>query len=104
MAQFQNESVHFSARNSLSDGRNAAIMPPTTNEPALPTAGKRSRQMSIDSLNASRPRINSFPVPPLPRDETADEEFFDAECKLLCRRTAPSGDILVELADDSDAR
>ena len=43
---------------------------------------KRSRQMSIDNLNANRPRINSFPVPPLPREETPDDEYFDAECKL----------------------
>lgn len=87
MAQFQNENIRLSLSNpSSNDTKNASSLTCPTNEIAndinQPLANKRSRQMSIDNINASRPRINSFPVPPLPRDETADDEFFDAECKF----------------------
>lgn len=83
MANFQ--TVHLS----VSHAENI-----NTNPTALPTASslsvhdihptlsvKHSQQTSIDNLNANRSRINSFPVPPLPRDETPDDEYFDAECK-----------------------
>lgn len=73
MAQFENETTDENDRT-----RNATEL---TNDINQPLITKRSRQMSIDNINASRPRINSFPIPPLPKDETTDDEFFDAECK-----------------------
>jgi hypothetical protein len=78
MAQFQNENILLSITNENLIKSNELI-----NDINPPLTLKRSRQMSIDNINASRPRINSFPVPPLPRDETADDEFFDAECKII---------------------
>ncbi|CAF1223857.1 unnamed protein product, partial [Didymodactylos carnosus] len=47
-----------------------------------PLSLRRNRQLSIDNLNSSRPRINSFPVPVLPREEHDDDEFFDAESHI----------------------
>ncbi|CAF4782249.1 unnamed protein product, partial [Rotaria magnacalcarata] len=52
------------------------------NELNQPLSSIRNRQLSIDNINANRSRINTFPIPPLPRDETGDDEYFDAECKL----------------------
>ena len=82
MAQFQNE--HSLLRNSLSHNETGPnLVDPNSNtdeiNPAL--TNKRNRQMSIDNINANRSRINSFPVPPLPREETPDDEYFDAECE-----------------------
>jgi hypothetical protein len=84
MAQFQNESIRLSVTNILSDNDDSNTGNDTTNDMNQTLITKRVRQMSIDNINASRPRINSFPVPPLPRDETPDDEFFDAECKNIC--------------------
>jgi hypothetical protein len=81
MAQFQNENIHLSLANSLCENDNSTKANESTNDINQPLGYRRSRQMSIDNINASRPRINSFPVPPLPRDETPDDEFFDAACK-----------------------
>ncbi len=81
MAQFQNENIRLSSANIFSDNDDSTNANETTNDMNPTLTIKRTRQMSIDNINASRPRINSFPVPPLPRDETADDEFFDAECK-----------------------
>lgn len=87
MAQFQNENIRLSLSNpTCNETKNSSSLVASTNEITndinQTLANKRTRQMSIDNINASRPRINSFPVPPLPRDETADDEFFDAECKF----------------------
>ena len=77
MAQFQNQDGRLTINeNNNETNENSST---TINEPL---STKHSRQTSVDNLNANRLRINSFPVPPLPRDETADEEYFDAECKL----------------------
>jgi hypothetical protein len=81
MAHFQNENIHLTITNSNSENEN--IQSISINEINQPLSAKRNRQTSIDNLNANRPRINSFPVPPLPRDETPDDEYFDAECKLI---------------------
>ncbi len=83
MAHFQNENIHLSLTNSISENDNLNQTTGSTNDINQPLTIKRSRQMSIDSINASRLRMNSFPVPPLPRDETPDDEFFDAECKTI---------------------
>jgi len=85
MAQFQNENIRLSITNNLSDYDDSTKANDTTNDTNQTLTIKRTRQMSIDNINASRPRINSFPVPPLPRDETPDDEFFDAECKNFMR-------------------
>ncbi|CAF3544607.1 unnamed protein product [Rotaria sp. Silwood1] len=80
MAQFQNENIRLSLK--LENYENENLLKNSTNsinENKQSLKIKRSRQMSIDNINANRPRINSFPVPPLPRDETPDDEFFDAE-------------------------
>ncbi|CAF1335849.1 unnamed protein product [Adineta steineri] len=87
MAQFQNEENRLLTANSNSENENEnenneITTSITTNELNPPLSVKRSRQTSIDNLNANRPRINSFPVPPLPRDETADDEYFDAESHI----------------------
>ena len=79
MAQFQNESIRLSITNANYENEDPAESTKDINQPLTI---KRSRQMSIDNINASRPRINSFPVPPLTRDEATDDEFFDAECKI----------------------
>ena len=82
MAHFQNQNIHLSIPNS--DNENTQT--PTSlsiNELNQPLSDKSNRQMSIDNLNVNRSRINSFPVPPLPRDETPDDEYFDAECKFI---------------------
>jgi hypothetical protein len=81
MAQFENENIRLSLANSTSDNETFPISTESNNELNQPLTVRRSRQMSIDNINANRPRINSFPVPPLPQDEAADDEFFDAECK-----------------------
>jgi hypothetical protein len=82
MAHFQNQNIHLSIKNSNSENDNIQTTSSILiNEINQPLSIKRNRQMSIDNLNANRPRINSFPVPPLPRDETPDDEYFDAECK-----------------------
>ena len=89
MAQFQNENIRLSltvptcteANNTSSSSSLSLTTNEINNDMNQPLANKRARQMSIDNINASRPRINSFPVPPLPKDETTDDEFFDAECK-----------------------
>jgi hypothetical protein len=84
MANFQNQNIHLSIKNSNSDNDNIQTTSSISiNEINQPLSTKRNRQMSIDNLNANRPRINSFPVPPLPRDETTDDEYFDAECKFF---------------------
>lgn len=85
MAQFQNQHLSLPNSNVQDEDETTKTNPTTTADADLlnePLTIKRNRQMSIDNINASRSRINSFPVPPLPRDETQDEEFFDAECKL----------------------
>jgi hypothetical protein len=74
MAQFQSQNIRLSIVNSNSENDNSSS--------ASSISSKNNRQTSNDNLNANRSRINSFPVPPLPRDETADDEYFDAECKL----------------------
>jgi hypothetical protein len=76
MAQFQNENIRLSLAND-----NLIEANESTNDINQQLSIRRSRQLSFDNMNAGRSRINSFPVPPLPRDETADDEFFDAECK-----------------------
>jgi hypothetical protein len=83
MAQFQNQNIRLSITNSDTENENPEIITSiSTNELNPPLSARRNRQTSIDNLNANRPRINSFPVPPLPREETPDDEYFDAECKL----------------------
>ncbi|CAF5159108.1 unnamed protein product, partial [Rotaria magnacalcarata] len=52
------------------------------NELNQPLSSIRNRQLSIDNINANRSRINTFPIPPLPRDETGDDEYFDAESHI----------------------
>ncbi|CAF1375393.1 unnamed protein product [Adineta steineri] len=80
MAQFQNENIQLSLTNSNCDNNNDTNKTSeSTNDTNQPLIIKRNRQMSIDSINAIRPRMNSFPIPPLPRDEASDDEFFDAE-------------------------
>jgi hypothetical protein len=82
MAHFQTENIHLSIMNS--NAANEHIQTASSiHEMNQPISIKRNRQNSIDNLNANRSRINSFPVPPLPRDETPDDEYFDAECKLI---------------------
>ncbi len=81
MANFQNQNL-LSVANINSDDENVSTNTLTSsNEINQPLSVKRNRQVSIDNINANRSRINSFPVPPLPRDETPDDEYFDAECK-----------------------
>jgi len=85
MAQFQNQHLSLPNSNAEDEDGTTKTNPTTTTDADLlnePLAIKRNRQMSIDNINASRSRINSFPVPPLPRDETQDEEFFDAESHI----------------------
>jgi hypothetical protein len=83
MAQFQNQNIRLSITNSDGENENPEIITSiSTNELNPPLSARRNRQTSIDNLNANRPRINSFPVPPLPREETPDDEYFDAECKF----------------------
>jgi hypothetical protein len=81
MAQFQNETIRLSLSTNIGENENSSNE--MTNDINQPLTIRRSRQMSIDNMNASRPRFNSFPVPPLPREETIDDEFFDAECKII---------------------
>jgi hypothetical protein len=78
MAHFQNQNICLTVTDSNSENENTET---TSHEINQPLTSRRNRQLSIDNINANRPRINSFPVPPLPRDETADDEYFDAECK-----------------------
>jgi hypothetical protein len=77
MAQFQNENIRLSLAND-----NIIESNESTDDINQQLSIRRSRQLSFDNMNAGRSRINSFPVPPLPRDEIADDEFFDAECKI----------------------
>ncbi|UJR31517.1 hypothetical protein I4U23_019006 [Adineta vaga] len=80
MAHFQNQNIRLSIVNSTTENEDTQLTPTVSiNELNPPLSVKRSRQTSIDNLNANRSRINSFPVPPLPRDETPDDEYFDAE-------------------------
>lgn len=79
IAQFQNQDLHLSVHPTDETNETKENSSLIINEPL---SKKNSKQTSIDNLNANRLRINSFPVPPLPRDETTDEEYFDAECKL----------------------
>jgi len=83
MAQFQNENIRLSITNSIGENEILIQSNELTTDINQPLTHKRTRQMSIDNINASRPRINSFPVPPLPRDDMPDDEFFDAECKTI---------------------
>jgi hypothetical protein len=83
MAQFQNENIRFEITNAIGENENLIQSNESTIDINQSLIHKRTRQMSIDNINASRPRINSFPVPPLPRDEMPDDEFFDAECKTI---------------------
>lgn len=83
MAHFQKQAVNLSISNTNSENENTKETTSTlTNETNQPLSAIQNRRTSLDNLSANRPRINSFPVPPLPRDETADDEFFDAECKI----------------------
>ena len=83
MANFQNLNIRPSITNSTAENDESQITPTVSLNEINPLLSvKRRRQTSIDNLNANRSRINSFPVPPLPRDETPDDEYFDAECKL----------------------
>ena len=83
MAQFQMENLNLSIPNSNVEHDTSQTHPSTLSDDInQPLTAKRNRQMSIDNINANRPRINSFPVPPLPRDEAADDEYFDAECQF----------------------
>ena len=70
MAQFQNENIRLSLTISIGTNENLTKSDETINDINQSLAHKLGRKMSIDNINASRPRINSFPVPPLPRDET----------------------------------
>ncbi|UJR15164.1 hypothetical protein I4U23_002127 [Adineta vaga] len=96
MAQFQNENSLLSIRNN----ENPTNETESTNDINQPLGNKRGRQMSIDSINATRPRINSFPVPPLPREETPDDEFFDAESSIEGISTSRSSRTLTRSLDD----
>lgn len=78
MAQFQNEHLFLTA-NAEESNRNERKS--NSDEINQSLTIKRNRQTSMDNINTSRSRINSFPVPPLPHEETGDDEFFDAECK-----------------------
>ena len=80
MATFQSQNISLSITNSNADHDNTKTT--VNNELNQPLSSIRNRQLSIDNINANRSRINAFPIPPLPRDETGDEEYFDAECKL----------------------
>ncbi|CAF3708247.1 unnamed protein product [Rotaria sp. Silwood1] len=83
MANFQN---HNCLPITNSNMENENIKPTTTslsvNEINQPLSDIRNRKHSIDNMNANRPRINSFPIPPLPRDETTDDEYYDAESHI----------------------
>ena len=78
MANFQNTHLSIDNTNTHPTTTEAAAI----DETHASLTVRHSQQTSIDNLNANRSRINSFPVPPLPRDETPDEEYFDAECKF----------------------
>ncbi|CAF3899528.1 unnamed protein product [Rotaria sp. Silwood2] len=86
MEHFQNQNC-LSGTNSNLENENTK---PTTKETSSiltndinqPLSAIRNRKLSIDNMNANRPRINSFPIPPLPRDETTDDEYFDAESHI----------------------
>ena len=83
MAHFRNQDICLSIVNSNSRNENTepnkSILMDEINRPL---STRHNRKMSIDDINANRPRMNSFPVPPLPQDETTDDEYFDAECRL----------------------
>jgi hypothetical protein len=83
MANFQSQNIGLSISNANSENNENEFTSAltSTNEINQPLSTKRNRQLSIDNINTSRSRINSFLVPPLPRDETTDDEYFDAECK-----------------------
>jgi hypothetical protein len=86
MAQFQHENIRLSLTNSMRENEDLTKSNELITDINQLPSFRRPRQMSIDDINASRPRINSFPVPPLPRDETPDDEYFDAECKINRKR------------------
>ncbi|CAF4420948.1 unnamed protein product [Rotaria socialis] len=96
MAQFQIENSHLSFNNN----NNSTKSTDDTHDVKQPLSIRRSRQMSIDNINASRPRINSFPVPPLPRDEISDDEFFDAETFIENMPNVRSSRSLIYSTDD----
>ncbi len=79
MAHFQTQNIHTNSNAENENTQTTSTL--SINEINQPLSSKQIRQTSIDNLNANRPRINSFPVPPLPRDEVPDEEYFDAESK-----------------------
>jgi len=81
MAQFETETIRLSSSHLNDENDTTTNSNELTNDSSQTLITKRNRQMSIDNINASRPRINSFPIPPLPKEETTDDEFFDAECK-----------------------
>lgn len=74
MANFQN--IHLSINNLDNNNTNptttttSTIAVASVHETHTTLTGRHSQQTSMDNLNANRSRINSFPVPPLPRDET----------------------------------
>ena len=74
-AQFQNENRQQSLANAREESREQSNR-------ELDTPVQRARKMSIENLNANRPKMSSFPVPPLYTDETSNDEFYDAECKI----------------------
>ena len=86
MAQFRNESHRLSITHSNSNQENFYASNENSSakhQATTTTTMQRPRRMSIDNMNASRPKMNAFPVPALIRDDqTEDEEFFDAECKF----------------------
>ncbi|CAF3635294.1 unnamed protein product [Rotaria socialis] len=80
MANFQSQNISLSITNPNADDENTGTT--VNNELNQPLSSMRNRQLSIDNINANRSRINTFPIPPLPRDETGDDEYFDAESHI----------------------
>ena len=87
MAQFRNEKHRSSISHSTSNPESLYVSNEMSNDRHQATTSnstmQRPRRMSIENMNANRPKMNAFPIPALTReDQTADEEFFDAECKF----------------------
>ena len=80
-AQFQNENRRQSLSNARDESRDQSTL-------ELDSPVQRARKMSIENINANRPKMSSFPVPPSYTDETSNEEFYDAECKIYSHRAA----------------
>ncbi|CAF5178992.1 unnamed protein product, partial [Rotaria magnacalcarata] len=80
MANFQSQDISLSITNDNAGDDNTMTI--VNNELNQPLSSIRNRQLSIDNINANRSRINTFPIPPLPRDETGDDEYFDAESHI----------------------